>query len=234
MSLVPYLPDTIWLQRYPVRYAGTRFDARMTVVRLKSGRLMLHSPSAIDAALAREIAALGQVSAIVAPGTFHHLHVPSAQAAFPTAKTFLCPGIEKKRPELRFNALLGDEPEAEWADDLDQVLVQGSRWMREVAFFHRASKTLILVDLVENFTDATPDASWTLKLWWKLVFRMWNRPKPAPEYQLGWSDKQAAGQSLRRILAWDFERVILSHGDLIETDAHRVVEDAWRVPLQAS
>jgi hypothetical protein len=49
-------------------------------------------------------------------------------------------------------------------------------------------------------TDRTPHANWQLKLWWKVVFHMWNNPKPAPEYQLGWRDKTAARQSLRDIL----------------------------------
>jgi hypothetical protein len=60
---------------------------------------------------------------------------------------------------------------------------------------------------------------------------MWNTVKPAPEYQLGWSNKKAARASLYRILQWDFERVIAAHGDLIEIDAREVVETAWRTPL---
>jgi hypothetical protein len=231
LALEEYIAGRIWLCRYPVRYAGTAFDARMTVIRLADGRLMLHSPCEIDAAMREAISALGAVAYVVAPGTFHYLHVPSAQAAFPQAETFVCPGIERKRPDLAFDGLLSDTPPAAWADELDQVLVRGSRWMWEVAFFHRATKTLILVDLVENFTDDTPHASWQLKLWWRLVFHMWNNPRPAPEYQLGWKDKQAARASLKRILEWDFRRVILAHGDLIEADARALVTKAWETPL---
>ncbi len=99
--------------------------------------------------------------------------------------------------------------------------------MREVAMFHRASRTLILVDLIENFTDATPRTGGSLKLWFKYVFRMWNNPHPAPEYQIGWSDRHAAATSLRRILAWDFQQIVLSHGDLIQTAAREVAIKAW-------
>jgi len=60
---------------------------------------------------------------------------------------------------------------------------------------------------------------------------MWNNPKPAPEYQLGWKDRQAASRSLRRILSWDFDRIIIAHGDLIEKDAKEVALQAWRQPL---
>ncbi len=93
--------------------------------------------------------------------------------------------------------------------------------------FHRASRTLILVDLIENFTDATPHIGGALKFWFQYVFRMWNNPRPAPEYQMGWSDRQAAAISLRRILAWNFQQIVLSHGDLIQSDAHQVAINAW-------
>ena len=83
----------------------------------------------------------------------------------------------------------------------------------------------------ENITDSTPNVNWQLKLWWKAVFHMWNHPKPAPEYQLGWKDKTAARKSLKRILQWDFERIVIAHGDLIETDAKATALEAWRVPL---
>ena len=63
---------------------------------------------------------------------------------------------------------------------------------------------------------------------------MWNNPKPAPEYQLGWRDKAAARAALSNMLLWDFERVILAHGDLIETDARRTVEQAWKIPLNSA
>ncbi|MGH8040582.1 MAG: hypothetical protein ACREPN_00885, partial [Rudaea sp.] len=95
------------------------------------------------------------------------------------------------------------------------------------AMFHRASRTLILVDLLENFTDATPHTGGAVKFLFKYVLRMWNNPRPAPEYRMGWSDRKAAAKSLRRILAWDFQHIVLSHGDLIERDAHEVAIKAW-------
>ena len=75
------------------------------------------------------------------------------------------------------------------------------------------------------------DVSWTLKLWWKWVFRMWNNPKPAPEYQLGWQDKNAASLTLKKILDWDFERIVIAHGDLIEENAKQVAIHAWKQVL---
>lgn len=230
-DLFEYKADTIWIKEYPVRYAGTHFSSRMTITRLSNGKLFLHSPCEIDKATKAAIESLGHVEFIVAPGSYHYLHVASAQKAFPEAETFICPGIERKQPHLEFNGLLADRPDERWQDDFDQVLVRGNRFIWEVAFFHKATRTLMLVDMIENFTDETQDVNWFLKLWFKLVFRMWNNPKPAPEYQLGWNDKEAASNSLRKILNWNFEKIIISHGDLIEENAKEVALKAWQRPL---
>lgn len=227
------VPGEIWIVEYPVRYAGTEFGARMTVIRLPGGSLLLHSPSEISPARADALNALGPVGHIVAPGTFHYLHVPSAQAAFPDAVTWICPGIQKKRPDLAYDHLLADEAPDAWRGVLDQVHVGDTRFIQEVVFCHRPSRTLIVVDLIELFGDATPHVDWKLRFWWKWVFRMWNRPRPAPEYQVGWGNRAKVAASLRRILEWDFDRIILSHGDLILSDAKARAEEAWRVPLKA-
>jgi hypothetical protein len=230
-QLEEYIPGAIWLCRYPVSYMGTEFDARMTVIRLHDGGLLLHSPCEINDDLKGELTALGPIDFLVAPGTYHYLHIASAQAAFPMAETFICPGIERKCPQVKFERLLGDVAPESWRGQLDQVLVRGNRWIWEAVFFHRDARTLILVDLVENFTDRTPHTNWALKLWWKCVFNMWNNPKPAPEYQWGWRDKASARTALQSILRWDFDRVIIAHGDLIEADARQKIEQAWKVPL---
>ena len=231
MALTEFVPGQIWVQEYPIHFAGCDFNARMTVIKISGTRLMLHSPCEIDLATKEAISALGDVACIVAPGSYHHIHIPSAQAAFPDAETYICPGVERKRPEIDFDWFLGDRPAALWMRTLDQVLVRGNKYIWEVVFFHRPSKTLLLVDLIENFTDQTPNVNWLLKLWWKVVFHMWDHPKPAPEYQMGWKDKAAARKSLQKVLQWDFKKIILSHGDLIERDAKETAIQAWKVPL---
>ena len=230
-SLEVFVPDALWLREYSVRLGGARFNARMTVIKLRRGDLLVHSPCAFDEALAAEVAALGRVAAIIAPGNFHWLHVRSCQQAFPDAVTFVCPGVEKRAWDLSFDAILDDQAPPLWADELSQVTLQGTRLMREVAFLHRASRTLLLVDLIENFTAATAGTNLLLRIAFRAI-GMWNRPGPAPEYRFAWGDKARVCECLERILAWDFERVILSHGDLITRDARQVVARAWRTILR--
>jgi hypothetical protein len=231
--LTEFIKNQIWTMDYPVELAICPFNARMSVIRLEDGRLILHSPCDIDDATAQAISALGRVFYIVAPGSFHHMHVASAQRRFPNAQTFICPGIERKVPSLNFDWILGPRSPVAWSDTLDQVLIRGSRYIWEVAMLHKPSKTLVLVDAIEHYTDRTQNVSWQLRSWWKL-FRMWNKPKPAPEYRLGWQNRVAARASLELILGWDFDKIILSHGDNITENAKKAARSAWTPPLESA
>lgn len=225
-KLVEFAPGAVWYVDYPVRFGTMDLVARMSVIRLSDGRLILHSPCEISPELKAAIEALGPVGWIVAPGNFHHLHVASAQAAFADAKTFICPGVEKKQPSLAYDALLGDTPPEDWAGEIGTVLVDGNWIIDEVVLYHRASRTLIVTDLIELIGDRTEGVGWQIWLWWKL-FRMWNKPRPAPEYAMYWKNRKRAAAALRRVLEWDFERIVIAHGDLVTENAHAVAEDAW-------
>lgn len=233
-QLVEYIPNQLWILEYPVHYSGMDLFARMTLIRLPDGDLLVLDPCRIDAAVKQEIDAIGPVRYIVAPGSYHHLYVTDFQREYPGAETWLCPGLERKRPDIPFDWILGNRPDHRWADVLEQVVVQGTKYMWEVAFFHKPSKTLILVDLLENIgNDYRHPAGLGLKFWWKWIFRMWGRPKAAPEYQMGWGDRRIVRRALETIIGWDANRVILAHGELVERDVGKTLATAWRKVLDA-
>lgn len=208
--------------------------SRMTIIRLTNGDLFIHSPCKINDSLKNDIDNIGKVKFITAPGNFHHLYVPDFQQYYPDAETFICPGLERKRPDIKSEWILGNRPDPRWQNDIDQVLVQGTRIIWEVAFFHIPSRTLILTDLLENIgDDYQHPAGLLLQFWWKVVFKMWNNPKAAPEYQMGWGNKRIVKQCLDRILAWNAERVILAHGELVENNVNEILATAWRKVLSS-
>ena len=55
-----------------------------------------------------------------------------------------------KASGVRLDRDLPAESPAEWAQDLEQAVIPGAAGFREVAFFHRPSRTLVLTDLVVN------------------------------------------------------------------------------------
>lgn len=230
LPLVEYVPDLVWIKEQPLRLMGGALRTRMTLLRLDAG-LCLHSPVVIDDSTREEIEKLGQVTALVAPSNCHHLYFTSAQQAFPRARSFGTADVQRKRPDIQFDEIIGDEPPSYWAGQLDQVFV-GNRIMREIALLHRASRTLVAVDLVENFSDQTEGTNAVLRAMIKTL-GMWGRARPAPELRWFTRDRETARKAIERILSWDFDRAVIAHGDLLNRSPHDAIREAWQWVLRA-
>ncbi|MGH7286335.1 MAG: hypothetical protein ACRELY_32860 [Polyangiaceae bacterium] len=225
MALREVAPGRIYVVEHPVDFAGGRLLTRMTLIVLAGGGIVIHSPIPFDDALRAETAQLGEVVAIVAPSTLHHLFVADAQRAFPDVPTYAVTGLAAKRPDLALTLL----PDALWSGEIDRVTV-GNRIMREIVMWHRASRTVIAVDLVENIGDATPGTDRVMRMWIK-VMGMWNKPRAAPELRWLTRDRAAARSAIEQILAWDFDRMVIAHGELYEHGAKDALREAWRFVL---
>lgn len=194
--------------------AGLRFPfpTRMTVVRLPDGGLWLHSPIAWDAALDAALDALGPVRHLIAPNTLHYWYLPEWAERHPGATVHLVPGLpEKARRPLPDGRTLEDSPPPEWGGALEQILLCGDV-LNEADFFHRASGTLILTELIENFEPrrlrpwplgmlirwagaADPDGSAPIDM--RLTFRR---------------HRAAVRAAVERMVGWAPERVLVAHG----------------------
>ncbi|KIG15458.1 Methanol oxidation glmU-like protein [Enhygromyxa salina] len=200
---------------------GVQFPARMTIVRLADG-LWVHSPIAMDDALAAQINELGPVRHLVAPNCFHHLHMGPASARWPDAKVYAPVGLRAKRSDLRIDVDLVDG-QGHWPDAIDVVEIAGAPALSEFVFLHRPSGTLVLCDLAFNMHEATGALT-------KLVLRMvgaWQRTTQSKLWRRITKDRAAAGRCCERMLALEFSRVIMSHGQIIEgADANQRLRDA--------
>ncbi|HAI32679.1 MAG TPA: DUF4336 domain-containing protein, partial [Thalassospira sp.] len=119
-------PD-VWIVDGPVigfQYAGLKlpFPTRMTIIRLNSGKLFVHSPIRLNETLRAKVDALGEVSYLIASNTIHYAGVPDWQKAYPDAKAFCAPGVIKRAKSVGisvdFDAELADTPEPEWANEI--------------------------------------------------------------------------------------------------------------------
>ena len=215
--------DDLWLTKRPLSFFGVEIGTRMTVVRLRSGGLFIHSPVALDEALRHAIDALGPVTAIVAPCLFHHLYVGEWASAYPRAIVAGCPGIEKKRADLEFNRILGQTPADEWAGELDQVLFSALPMLNEVVFFHRSTRTIISSDLVFNLASHPSFLTRTA------AFMLGHR-KPGPTLleRMMIKDRPAARDQIGKIVGWNAERIVLGHGDVIASGGSAVVQGGYQ------
>jgi hypothetical protein len=159
----------------------------------------------------------------IAPNRLHHLYAGDVAKAYPESRLWLGPGLERKRPDLSFVAVLGDEAPAEWRDEVQQLFFRGRPYENEVAFFHRPSRTLFLCDLAFNFG---PRAAAPTRLLMKLI-RSYGRFGPSKLDPLLIRDRDAARGSLERILAWDFDRVVVAHGDVLASGGHAALREGY-------
>lgn len=194
----------------------------MTLLHLADSRLLVHSPVPLTPELRLEVDALGTVAAIVAPSLFHHLYVAQWTEAYPHAITACCPGLERKRADLRWQRVLGDTPEVEWRRDVDQVHFSANTLANEIVFFHRASATLVCSDTVFNL------ARHPSPLTRVAAFLLGNREPGATWLErMLIRDRTRARQEVDRMLAWKPQRMVLAHGPIVESDATAVLGRAF-------
>ena len=218
----------LWIADGPsVPFLGVPYPTRMTVVRLADGGLWVWSPIRLDDGLKAAVEACGPVRYLVSPNKLHHLFLGEWAQAWPAAKVYASPGLAKRRRDLSFDAELGDHPDPAWAADIDQVIFHGSFAMEEVVFFHRASRTAIVTDLVQRFDPAT------LHGWRRVVMTLDGMVGPQGstprEWRLSFWNRAAARRAKRTLLGWNPQRVIIAHGEWIRDNAREVLERslAW-------
>ena len=217
------LDEGLWVQERPLGLLGVPIGARMTVVRLADGGLFLHSPVALDDDLRKDLDALGPVRCVVAPNKFHHLFIGPYRDAYPDARFYAAPGLREKRSDLPFEAELSNVAPPEWNGEIDQLILNGMPRFNEVAFLHRASRTLILTDFAFNIFEVEG-------LFSQLIFRLmgvYQRFGPSKISRRLVRDPVATRRAIDVVLRWDFERVIVSHGIVLQRGGQRMLRAAW-------
>lgn len=215
--LIPLARD-LWLADGPPITAalGFRYPTRMAVIRLAGGELLLWSPVQADPELLARVAALGPVHHLVAPNALHHMHLSDWAAAFPGARLHPAPGLRAKRPDLTFAADLGDMAPADWAGQVDQVLMPNAI-APEVVLFHRASGTALFTDLLQQMPRGWYHG------WRALVAGMDGMTGPEPavpvKFRLATRPRKAARAALARLLDWPVRQVVMAHGTPVTDQA---------------
>jgi hypothetical protein len=216
--------DEIWIADGPIVHAyGIPFPTRMAVVRLDGRRLWLWSPIKLDEELRREIDHLGEPTDAVTPNKLHHLALGDWAKAFPSMSLYAPPGLTRKRPDLRFSAELEAAVPAAWGGQIDQVPIEGNIFMTEVFFFHRASRTCLVGDLVQRRGD---DGK-TWKRWLVELGGVGGPEGGTPrDGRLTFWNRRRARACVERALAWAPRRLVMAHGPCVLEDGAAVLRRA--------
>ncbi|MDL5362281.1 DUF4336 domain-containing protein [Halalkalicoccus sp. NIPERK01] len=214
----------LWTHEEPLRFLGFEIGRIMTVIRLSTGGLFVQSPAELTPALRRALDDLGEVRFVAPASKLHgHLYMEQYREAYPDAELLAAPGLPARRPDLRFDALLGDTPDPRWSADIDQVAVAGNRWLTEIALFHRPSRTVILGDVGYHI-----DGSFPVKT--RLMARaagVYDRVGPTLDYRWTIRNEATFRRAVRDVLAWEFDRVVPGHGTVVEGGGKRAVIEGF-------
>jgi len=211
-ELKAFAPD-IWIaDGPPVNVVGPlQLPTRMVVVKLHDGSLWIESPIFASREDMEKLTQLGPVRYLVSPAKLHTWRIAPWSAAFAGAKRAVPPEIFR------------DEVAEAWGADLDQVVFRGNAFAQEVEFFHAQSGTLIFNDFIQNY--APQPHRIVLDALLKLSGA---RGGGVPtDIKLTFTNKELARQSLRKLLSWDFDNLIVAHGDCVRGGAKALVERAF-------
>ena len=236
---LPYLPqlepvavaENVWTVEGPeigYRLAGLSLPCptRMTIIRLRDGMLWLHSPVCFSADLTAHLNALGPVGAIIAPNSLHTSHTHEWAEQHPDAAVFA--------PSAAFGDIgcarryaLDDPLDARWLAEIDHHFVDLDSF-GESLFFHRASATLIVTDLMQNFERDRIASPIT-----RLVLTLGGAtgPKGGPSIEIRLAalrHRTRMIEAVKAMIAWRPARIVLSHGKCYEGDASNEISKAFR------
>jgi hypothetical protein len=187
----------------------------MTILRLTEGKLLIHNAIRLHDEDYADLEKIGEVAWIVAPNYLHSSEAHVYKRRYPGARLFL---PKKKHEEWDGRSLvdgvLPDDWPAELRKEVDCHHLLGTRYIDESVFLHRASRTLLTADLVFNMQNEPVGLE---RVMYGLN-RIYKRFGPSRFFKfVAIRDRVGFRESIEKILAWDFDRVIMSHGDVLDT-----------------
>lgn len=214
----------------PLKYFGLSVGTRMTIVRLTNGEVVVISPIFINEILLAQIQDIGRVRYIISPNLYHYRFAAQCKLMYPSAELWVASGLEVKRAEMDIDFLMRDR-EGTIFKEVDYLLFDGFRTfgltgaspLNEYVFFHRQSQTLILTDTAfyfdESFSSITQLIARTLG--------SYNQLRPTWLEKLATQSSEKVKYSVKQVLEWDFKRVVMAHGSIVETDAKQQFKEGY-------
>lgn len=217
------IAENVWVvDSGPKHVFGIPLPVRMTVIRLPGGELLLHSPTQFSPDLKIALEKLGAIKFLIAPNVAHWTFLPTWQRACPDVAIWAAPGLGERhsvrKAGIRIDAELTNAPPPAWGDVIEVAAIPGGGGFREVAFFHRPSRTLVLTDLVQNLEPQK------LPGWVRPLAKVAGVTAPdgrAPIYLRGIVKlrRREAAMAVSHLLRLAPDRVVFAHGTWFDRDA---------------
>lgn len=188
---------------------------RMTVLRSDDGKLLLHSPVCYSEQLSAALAALGPITIIVAPNSYHYLHIDDWAFTHTSATTFVPRALSAEvKAQCEF---MNDDPKVFSQFGLSSKCIDLGEF-QETVFFHELSRTLIVTDLMQNFEASRVRTRLT-----RFLLKAGGATGPCgqPSIEIrraARKHKAALSDGIQQMLNWHPDQIILSHGKCYRSD----------------
>lgn len=197
---------------------GVHVPLRSMLVTTGTDRILI-SPVGTD----EEARAAIGVTTLVSPSLLHHIHLQAAIERMRPLAVWGPPGLAEKLPQFAQAKVFGTHV---WphSEVLEPLVIQGLPKVNLVAFLYRPSRTLYLADMVFNIQR--PEGALT-----PITYRLMGIHKrfAVPRIVRKWvKDRKAFDRSIERLLAWDFDRIVMAHGDVVDTGGKAMLVNALR------
>lgn len=214
--------ENLWIQEFHLQNLGAEQGRVVTVIRLTSGKLVIHSTAPFSADDVSGMVALGQPGWLVEAMLLHDTFAKEGQAAFPSIP-YLAPEGFDDAAKVATQPLV--PPPEEWSGQLEVLLIEGMPKLLEHVFFHVSSRTLIVADFVFNFDYR---GNWWERFLRRYIMGLKHEPSINRVFKAFISDEAAFKQSVAKMMAWDFDRIIVGHKEIVESGGQAKVQQALR------
>jgi hypothetical protein len=195
------------------------FPRRMTVVRLTDGRLVIYSAIALAEDEMRALEALGTPAFLIVPCERHRLDAPVWKDRYPAIRVIAPPGAVDKVSEVVIvddSSAVFDDADVRW---VEVAGTQGHEAALEVTT--PSGVTLVVNEIIGDIHGAHGLRGWLLRL---MGFAGDEPHVPAPvKMQFAKGRAELAAQMRRWAELPGLERIIVSHGDIIEAEPQAVL-----------
>ncbi|KAJ7885161.1 hypothetical protein B0H14DRAFT_1367266 [Mycena olivaceomarginata] len=225
-------PEITTFSKPFLRFGILPFGGRSTAVRLSTGDVWVLASTPLTPDTKAAIDKLGPVKWIMGADAVHTMYLGQFKLQYPEAKVIGVEAVvEKKKAEgLVLDGAYGkDAPDTKYGfeDEIYACYFSGFA-NKDVAWFHASSKTLIVADLLFNLPGkeqySKSKSSSKVPLFGKLD------PWGSVHKHFVWGqgkDKAAMKRDANTVLGWAPERIIMCHGDVIETDGTKAWATAY-------
>ena len=203
----------LWIIEQPLRYLGFETGRRMAVIRLADGGLLIHSPARLSPELGAALDQLGEVRSVVPASELHgHLYMEQYRDAYPQAKIFAAPGLEASARTCASTVCSqACRSRSGAASSIRWHSRGGAGCTRSSSFTPRRARSsrAICAATSARMADDPPHGAGSYS------------PAPWPSDGVpnarNFSRPHGCAALARRILEWDFERILPGHGEIVHS-----------------